>query len=58
MRSVYPATERGSGYSLVPEELRLFHAEDFRDDVQFAVHLDFRVFVWRISFIQVLFVTG
>jgi hypothetical protein len=27
-------------YPLVPDELRLFHAEDFRDDAQFDFHLD------------------
>jgi WD40 repeat protein len=28
------------GYSLVPEELSKLHAEDFRDDAQYAAHLD------------------
>jgi hypothetical protein len=28
------------GYLLIPEDLRTFHAEDFRDDAQFIVHLD------------------
>jgi WD40 repeat protein len=27
-------------YSLLPDELRLFHAEDFRDDTRFDFHLD------------------
>jgi len=27
------------GYSLIPEDLRLLHAEDFRNDAQFEVHL-------------------
>ncbi len=31
---------RVDGYSLIPEDLRLLHAEDFRDDSQFSVHID------------------
>jgi hypothetical protein len=31
---------RVDGYLLIPEDLRGFHAEDFRDDAQFIVHLD------------------
>jgi hypothetical protein len=31
---------RVDGYSLIPEDLRLLHAEDFRNDAQFVVHLD------------------
>lgn len=30
--------KRIDGYSLIPEDLRLIHAEDFRDDAQFDVH--------------------
>jgi tetratricopeptide (TPR) repeat protein len=32
--------KRVDGYSLIPEDLRLLHAEDFRDDAQFGLHLD------------------
>ena len=31
---------RVDGYSLIPEDLRLLHAEDFRDNAQFNKHLD------------------
>ena len=31
---------RSGDYSLVPEELRLFHCEDFRDDERYIFHLD------------------
>src|SRR5438876_284179 len=31
---------RLSDYGLMPDELRLFHAEDFREDACFDLHLD------------------
>lgn len=34
-----PVGERLDGYELIPEDLRLLHAEDFRDDARFAEHL-------------------
>jgi WD40 repeat protein len=33
------AGKKIDAYSLIPEDLRLFHAEDFRDDTQFDAHL-------------------
>ena len=38
VKCVNPIVRLG-GYELIPEDLRLIHAEDFRDDTQFDAHL-------------------
>ena len=35
-----PAGEKIDGYDLIPEDLKLLHAEDFRDDARYAQHLE------------------
>ncbi len=37
---VKPSGERSDGYELIPEDLKLLHAEDFRNDSRYAEHLE------------------